>query len=220
MAIMRSSTRFRAPALAALLAALGACEKKNPPTQFVGKDAPASPASDAPATASASPAPAAPASDAVTAGGLVWTPPKGWTFRPPSSSMRVLELVAPLAEGAAEPAELVVLTFGPTGAGSVEDNLERWARQVHDGEGAPVIPEVATAETGTLRLTTLYSTGVFLAGMPGQQPTPKPEWGLFAAIVENGPQGPVYVRVTGPRGAMERHRPELDALLRSLRPAE
>lgn len=209
-------------------AALAACEQKNPEPRFVGKP----PADETPAPAPATPPPTpattpaptaatppAAASGAPTAAGLLWTPPEGWTVRPPSSQMRALEMTAPAAPGDAEPPELVVLHFGTNGAGSVEDNLERWARQVTDEAGQPVVPTVETLESGALKIYKLSTRGIYASGMPGGAITPKPNSAMLAAIVENGPAGPVYIRFTGPAASIDAQEPAFEALLRALRPA-
>src|SRR3990172_5854393 len=88
------------------------------------------------------PAPAAPQATAPArggnaattgaAGGIRWTVPSRWT-QGPASAMRVATYEVPASKGAG-PGECPVFFFGPGQGGSVEANVERWARQF---EGTP-----------------------------------------------------------------------------------
>ena len=58
-------------------------------------------------------------------GPFALAPPAGWTVKPVTSSMRAAQFIIPPAGDI----ELIVYYFGPSGAGSVEDNLDRWFSQ-------------------------------------------------------------------------------------------
>src|SRR5262249_15628939 len=61
--------------------------------------------------------------------------PADWTNKPITSSMRAADFVLPSKPGA--DAELVVYYFGTDGAGSVDDNIDRWLDQFQQPDGKP-----------------------------------------------------------------------------------
>src|SRR5262249_37537889 len=61
--------------------------------------------------------------------------PKDWTAKPTTSSMRAADFV--LSTKAGEEAELIIYYFGENGAGSVDDNLDRWLGQFQQADGKP-----------------------------------------------------------------------------------
>src|SRR5690606_38101055 len=60
--------------------------------------------------------------------------PEEWEVRPPSSDMRLAELVIP---GPGGDAELAVFRF-PGGAGGVQANIDRWKGQFQPPEGKSI----------------------------------------------------------------------------------
>jgi hypothetical protein len=136
-----------------------------------------------------------------TVAGMDFTRPSGWALASPGP-MRAAELQHP-----AMPSGAIVFThFGERGAGAVADNLTRWARQVVDDAGQATLPEVTEANTGAdgggRKITFARYEGTYLAGTPGQAPTPMPGTLFLGAIIEGGPSGPVYMRAFGPRAEM------------------
>jgi hypothetical protein len=133
-----------------------------------------------------------------SAGGFSFPRPLTWQWIPSSSPMRKAEL---RAETPAGRAEVVFFHFGPGQGGSVQANIERWLGQFVE----PVEElgaQTAQEEAGGTRVTLLQAAGTYLAGMPGQQPTPQPGFAMRGAILEH-PGGDVYVRMTGPKEAVE-----------------
>lgn len=207
---MKTSTRIvpSAVILAAAAALVGGCKPERTGTT----DAPAE---AAPAKADMAPAPAAsdapsmsisatqgsgdldPNAAAFTVAGMEFTRPEGWTLVSPGP-MRAAEL----RHGAMPEGAIVFTHFGERGAGAVADNLTRWARQVVNDAGEPTLPEVTEANGGGRKITFARYEGTYLSGTPGQTPTPMPGTLLIGAIIEGGPNGPVYMRAFGPSDAM------------------
>ena len=179
----------------------------------------------APQLATPGPAPAAPSINATqgseagapdapvfSVAGLAFPRPDGWTLGAPGP-MRAAELSNPdMPTGA-----IVFTHFGERGAGAVADNLTRWARQVVNDSGEPTLPQVtevsADVDGVTRRITFARYEGTYLAGPPGQTPTPMPGTLFLGAIVEGGPQGPVYMRAHGPKDLMNAHVERVLAML-------
>ncbi len=210
MPAMKTSTRIvpSAVILAAAALLLGACRPERTGTT----DAPAE---TAPAKADMAPAPAAsdapgmsisatqgsddldPDAPSFTVAGLEFTRPEGWSLVSPGP-MRAAEL----KNGAMPEGAIVFTHFGERGAGAVADNLTRWARQVVDERGQPTLPDVTEADGGGRKITFARYEGTYMSGTPGQAPTPMPGTLLIGAIIEGGPNGPVYMRAFGPSDAM------------------
>jgi len=208
---------------------LAACEQQPPETQYVEEGAPDDAPTAAPSAAESAPsrdeaAARASAQDGAEAprtiavAGVLLTPPVGWEPVEPESRMRKAQFAAPAAEGD-QAAQVVVFHFGAGQGGSVEANLARWARQVLDESGEPVIPEITQEEGEILRTTVAVYQGEYQSGMPGQPREPRPGWMLLGGIVEGGPEGPLFVRMTGPASAVEPQLDRFETFIRSARPA-
>jgi hypothetical protein len=134
--------------------------------------------------------------------------------------MRAATYRLPTAKGDAEGAELAVFHFGAGQGGDVEANVRRWLSQFKRPDGAPVDAE-ARRKTETvhgLKVTTVDVQGTYASGgMMGGPVTPKPGWRLLGAIVEGGPEGPVFLKLTGPARTVAGAQKDFRALLHSLR---
>lgn len=136
---------------------------------------------------------------------LTFATPQGWQQAKTTSSMRFAEFTLPKAPGDAEDAQLVVYYFGKEGAGSVDDNMERWIGQVRQPDGKPS-NSVAKKETRTvngLSVTLLDVTGVYGGGdMGGSAGAHGSAGGTGLARMRAGviqtPNGPYFIKLTGP----------------------
>jgi len=160
-------------------------------------------------------------SGASQAAGLGWEAPEGWIVVPTTpGGMRAAQYTAPAPSGKAlAPAEVVFFYFGPDGqGGGLSANLERWSTQVLDESGAPVQPAVATFQNDPLDVTTALYTGAYMSGMPGQQRTPLQGWALLVAVVEWGPEGTLFIRMTGPEPTVDAQREAFEVMIRTIAP--
>lgn len=145
--------------------------------------------------------------------------PDGWIKLPPSSSMRLAEARLPRFEGDPADGELAAFYFGPD-AGGVQANLDRWYGQFTQPDGRPS-KEVAKTEkfkTGTMEVTLVDLTGTMEASaMPGRPASPRREgWHLLGAIIM-APQGPIFIKATGPELTMAANREKMKTFLSSLK---
>jgi hypothetical protein len=138
--------------------------------------------------------------DALEAGGLTWTAPPVWEAQP-ARPMRVATYKIAPAKGDSEAAELAIFYFGAGQGGAVDANVARWLGQFQKADGTPVTDKDARTKKDTvngLSLTTVDVKGTYTGGGPMMGPsTPKPGYRLMGAIVE-GPEGPVFFKLTGP----------------------
>ena len=165
----------------------------------VAQAQPHPPTSPSKAPPPAAPAPAAAPAAAPEAGALTWTAPTEWESLP-QRPMRVATYRIPAAKGDAEPAELAVFYFGPGQGGGVEDNVKRWLGQFRKADGTPVTDKDAKTKKDTfnnISVTTVDVKGTYTGGGPMMGPSaPKPGSRLLGAIAE-GPEGPVFFKLTG-----------------------
>jgi len=148
-----------------------------------------------------------------SAGGVSWTIPGRWQVgaeRP----MRVATYIVPAPGGEGTGAECAVFHFGEGQGGDVASNIDRWVGQFEN----PSTPVQSTMESNGLKITTVATTGTFLAPAgPMMQSQGKLEnYSLLGAIVE-APGGPVFFKMPGPAEAVRNASAEFDAVLRSLK---
>jgi hypothetical protein len=143
--------------------------------------------------------------------------PAGWTEKPITSSMRTAQFALP---GPAGEAELIVYYFGEGGAGSVQDNLDRWLDMFQQPSGKPTkdVAKIEKTKLGGQEATLVSVTGRYVTTtMPGGgDPIDKADQALIGAIVES-PRGPYYWKLVGPKATVDAHAPKVRAMLTSLK---
>jgi hypothetical protein len=158
------------------------------------------------------PAKVAPDGGSLVVGGVHASIPKGWSSVPPANSMRLAELRYPDAEADVEKACTTTFVIA---AGDVESNVARWAGQMAGADGNAPTYQIATKVIAGLNVSTVEMAGSF-AGM-GEGPV-RSNWMLRGAIVE-GPEGQVFIKMTGPADAMKAAGEGWTALVDSLKKA-
>jgi hypothetical protein len=154
--------------------------------------------------------------NALAIAGVAFTVPDGWKVVPPANNLRAAQYALP---GPGGDAEAVFFYFGPGQGGNVSQNVSRWVSQFsEEGSSEPIAGERATFEQDNLRITLVRTQGTYNPGtMGGGDPTPQPNFALFGLVVEGGPQGNIFVKVTGPIPTMEAQRTALEDLAKSSR---
>ncbi len=155
------------------------------------------------------------ASGTINVGAVAFKMPDKWSAEPPKSSMRRAQLSAP---GSAGPAELVVYFFGPQGAGTSQDNLDRWIGQFRNPDGSAVSnAKQSSSKVSGLDIMTLEVAGQYSGGMSptGQQQPGQANQRLVAAIV-NSPGGPYYFKFLGPSATVTENRAAFDELISTI----
>lgn len=144
--------------------------------------------------------------------------PEDWKAEPTTSGMRKAQWKIPGAKGAGE-AELVAFYFGPQGAGTVTDNIQRWAEQF-DVNGQPAQPKKSTREVGGMPVTTVELQGRYVSSMGpgGPEKQDRPDSMMLGFIVETK-EGPYYYKLTGPKATVEPLRKVFAEAVANLRPA-
>ncbi|MFZ2874972.1 MAG: hypothetical protein WAZ94_10885 [Phycisphaerales bacterium] len=195
--------------VAGVLAAVGGCEKQPEAKTVTGVPLPQTPAHPGPVQPapeqSAAAKPSTGGASSVEVLGLKLAVPNGWKVAPPSNSMRLAELHVPGAGGDA--AQACLVAFSSAG-GTVQLNMDRWQGQVKGGAAGDRVEQ----QIGGMKVTTAEFVGTY-AGM-GEGPA-KEGWMLRGSIVET-PAGLLFIKMTGPKAAMEDQRDAFHAMVRSI----
>lgn len=153
------------------------------------------------------------------AGALKFDAPAGWVSKPPASSARVAEFTLPKVDGDAEDAAVAVFFF-PGQGGSVQANLDRWIGQFAQPDGSPSkdVAKTTRLESHGLAITLIDLSGTYVAEVsPGStEHYNKPGFRMRAAVVET-PDGPYFVKLTGPAKTVTRWDDSFMTFLKSLR---
>jgi hypothetical protein len=150
--------------------------------------------------------------------GVTWTSPKAW-ISDQQRPMRAATYHVSPAKGDAEGAECAVFYFGQGQGGSVDANVTRWIGQFEQPDGKPSSSAAKTTheKVKDLPVTRVEVAGTYTgAGGPmSQVPVKKPGFKLLGAIVE-GPQGPVFFKLTGLVKTVDGARADFDKMLQSI----
>ena len=140
--------------------------------------------------------------------------PATWTFRKPTSNMRLAEYVAGNAGGA----EVVVYFFGPAQGGTVDANLARWKSQFSNPSGAPVEEKISHEKSGTFPLTIAEYHGTYARGVGAGSTAAQalPDHVLMAVVAET-PKGTLFFQLFGPKAAVAAQRAAYLEFVRSLK---
>ena len=196
--------RFELAAVVLLTAMLTGCSDGNPTET---ESAPGPAVSSGPARSSGA--------------GLEFEAPSTWISETPSSSMRLAQYRLPRLEGDPEDAELAVFYFGGQG-GSVQANVDRWIGQFSNPDGSPITdPQVSERDVNGIPLTVVDVRGTYhqAQGPMMAQTTAKENYRMLAAVAE-GPDGPSFFKLTGPRPTVDHFEESFNSLLDTLRPAQ
>jgi hypothetical protein len=154
----------------------------------------------------------------VAMGPFSLAPPAGWTAKPITSSMRAADFLLPAKPGAE--AELVVTYFGPNGAGSIDDNVERWVGQFTqaDGKSSRDVAKIEKLTFAGQDATVIAVSGHYAAqAMPGGAgAVDKQDQSLLAAIVVS-PSGPYYFKLVGAKSTIDANAAAFRAMLTSMK---
>ncbi|QQR88542.1 MAG: hypothetical protein IPJ88_09735 [Myxococcales bacterium] len=153
------------------------------------------------------------------AGSLVWNPPRLFEEETPSSNMRAAQYK--VSGQSKADATLAVFYFGTGQGGDVQSNIDRWIAQFsqEDGSSSQAAAKIAKTKVGALGITTVDVSGIY---DPGPMMAPhaggegaKTKQRMLAAIAQ-GPQGPVFFKLTGPSKTVALAETAFSALVNSI----
>jgi hypothetical protein len=183
-----------APKAAAPQAPVGGPHATGPHAQDPQVAAPNPHAPNASATPAGPPRDVTPSGETreVVVDGLKMAVPIEWVHTPGASAMRKAEFTLP---GPGGDVALVVYRF-PGGAGSAEQNIERWRGQMTLAEGSQ--PGTIALEANGLKLSGVDLRGGFAGqSMPGAPPQPPVDDARLLAVAIEGSGDPYYFKLVG-----------------------
>lgn len=104
-----------------------------------------------------------------------------------------------------ETGEAVIFYFGNGLGGDTASTIQRWQRAMTTVEGARVDGVVTEKKlANNLKVTEVVSYGTYTGSIPlsGAPPMLKPGYGLAGVVIE-GPQGNIFIRLTGPEALVK-----------------
>jgi len=153
----------------------------------------------------------------ISAKGLNFEVPETWKKLPPSSQMRVVELKVEPSKGDTDPAEFVLFAF-PGGAGTTQQNIDRWQQQFQDEGGKP--PKITTEKVKgqDVEVTIVETVGRYVAPIKIGQPEryDKPGYSLLGAIVTT-PETGYFIKMVGPARTIKDAREAFVAMAKSMK---
>jgi hypothetical protein len=154
--------------------------------------------------------------------GLKSKVPATWIAQKPAGNLRHAQYRVPHADMDSEDAELVVFYFNKGGGGTVDENVKRWKNNFSPGNDKEAKPEskLDTFKVGDVKVTLLDISGVYLANSAPNNPNAKIErksnYRMFAVIFES-PNGPYFIRMTGPQRTMAQQKQGFDDWLKNFK---
>jgi len=141
-----------------------------------------------------------------------FTAPAKWKSTPTASRMRAAQFTVP-GKAKADAAECVFFYFGPGQSGGAQANLQRWVQQFA-ADPKPVI-KTEEAKHGETPVVYLFAEGTFMSGPPfGGAKVPKKDYGMAAAVLGTQP-GYIFVKMTGPKEAVDSARAAFKTMIDS-----
>jgi len=151
--------------------------------------------------------------------------PESWKSAAAANNMRVYQATLPKAEGDTEDAELVVFFFGEGGGGGVKANIDRWKTSIKPPEGKKIddVSKVTEMKVNGDKVTLTYldiAEGMYLSKKqpfnPNSPTVEKDGFRMLGVVIECD-KGPYFVRVTGPKKTVEKHKKAFDEWVKGIK---
>ncbi len=161
----------------------------------------------------------------VTLDGLKSKAPASWVREKvpaKSGKLRVAQFKLPKARDELGDAELAIFFFGAGSGGGTEENIKRWQGMFDPPKGKTIeqASKVEKIKVGKVPVTVLDVQGTYKEKFPPFAPdakiTRKADYRLIGVVFES-PNGPYFMRVTGPAATVEHHKKEFDNWLKNFK---
>jgi hypothetical protein len=152
---------------------------------------------------------------------LVADAPGDWKSQKPKSQLRTHEFVLPSGQKDVADGILFVMHFGKGSGGGLEENLKRWYGMVEQPDGGSTEKSAKKEEIKDVaggKVVWLDMSGTYLDRPAPQAPqvTKRPNYRVFAAMIDTGKDGPYWVRAYGPESVMKAQRDGFEKFLKSI----
>jgi hypothetical protein len=156
---------------------------------------------------------------AVAVAGLKADAPAGWKAEKPANLLRSHQFKLPSDDKTYADAEL---TVSPKSSDKVSDKFDEWKAQYTppDGKKAEDVTKTSTFEVGGAKVHVLDVTGTWKYKERPRDPKSKeeirPEYRTVWVIV-TGKEDTAHLRLSGPQGVVDKHYPDFEKWLKSLK---
>lgn len=180
-------------------------------------DGVAVPASASTAMRPPTPRPAADDNPPMPTAVLAWSSPDTWQSVEPTSPMRLAQYAIP-ARDAGPSAELAVYYFGPSGAATIDQTLERWQSAFEGGgEAKRSVRKGADTTLHVLDVTGTYNADATMAPSAADAATGKQTGMRLAGVIVETSEGPYYFKMIGLEATVAAERTPLIEMLEGAR---
>ena len=137
-----------------------------------------------------------------TVAGVSFNPPTDWRDEGTTSMRKAQFSLAP-EEGDTDSATCIVFYFGQDGGGGTQANIDRWIGQMSQTDSTSsadkatqIQIELSGMKANAVEVTGNYAVGGMGMGM--SKSTATGEGYLMVAVVLEGPEGSLFIKLTGP----------------------
>ena len=160
-------------------------------------------------------------------GGVELEIPDEWLVEQPAWHPRLAQYSIPGTEG---PADLTVFCFGASSGVPANAIITRWQGEFEEPEADQGTTSTSSRIVASqpLKVTVATASGTQHPSPIGNERRevedgtgwkPRPDWSLFAIVIEGGPHGPVFLQIVGPTSTIQAQSKALHAVARSARPS-
>ncbi len=155
-----------------------------------------------------------PAPVSFSVGAFSFIRPPHWDWVISSSAMRKVQLaVTSQQNGHSETADVSFFFFGKGEGGSVQANVERWAKQFTSADGSPAQVETEVRTIHGVPVTLVSAHGSYSAGMMNTSSEKQSNMALRGAILENQSDGDLFIKMTGPEKLVKEATATFDTMI-------
>jgi hypothetical protein len=153
--------------------------------------------------------------------GLKSQVPASWKQKD-GAGMRVMQFTIPKEKGDEHDGEFIVFFFGKGGGGGVDANITRWKGMITPPAGKKIddIAKIDKAKIGEIPVTILDMQGEYTHKTrpfdPNDAGEKRENYRMIGIIIES-PNGPFFVRVTGPAKTIEANKKAIDSWIKNMK---
>jgi hypothetical protein len=152
--------------------------------------------------------------------GLKSTTPATWKAKENPGQFRVYQFTLPKEKGDQYDGDLIVFFFNKGQGGTVESNITRWKGMITPPEGKKIddVSKIEEIKIGSAKAIIFDATGTYLIKARPMDTTgeKRENYRLIAAQLDT-PNGPYFIRATGPAKTMEAHKKGFDEWLKGMK---
>lgn len=143
--------------------------------------------------------------------GLRSKAPANWVREEPTSKLRHAQFRVPRAKDEKHDGELIIFHFPGGQGGGIAENIDRWKKMFYPPKGKTIAEasKVEKFKVGEVGVTLLDVHGTYkfkkAPFIPDEKAELRPDYRMLAVYFDS-PNGPYFIRFTGPEATVEQNR--------------